>query len=95
MLIESFSPSNAVDAAFIADWLFLAGGPAIQPGLSIFIFRSHPRSCRERKLCSKRVRGPNVPRTDGNHFTDFGKITSVRDGQNDQREIQFALKAYY
>jgi hypothetical protein len=27
--------------------------------------------------------------------TNFGKITSVRDGQNDQREIQFALKVYY
>jgi Carboxypeptidase regulatory-like domain/TonB dependent receptor len=27
--------------------------------------------------------------------TDFGKITSTRDGQNDQREIQFALKLYY
>jgi hypothetical protein len=26
---------------------------------------------------------------------DFGKITSTRDGQNDQREIQFALKLYY
>jgi hypothetical protein len=27
--------------------------------------------------------------------TNFGKITSTRDGQNDQREIQFALKIYY
>jgi hypothetical protein len=27
--------------------------------------------------------------------SNFGKITSVRDGQNDQREIQFALKVYY
>ena len=27
--------------------------------------------------------------------TNFGKITSTRDGQNDQREIQFALKLYY
>jgi hypothetical protein len=27
--------------------------------------------------------------------SQFGKITSVRDGQNDQREIQFALKVYY
>ena len=25
----------------------------------------------------------------------FGKITSTRDGQNDQREIQFALKFYW
>lgn len=25
----------------------------------------------------------------------FGKITSTRDGQNDQREIQFALKFYF
>jgi hypothetical protein len=25
----------------------------------------------------------------------FGKITSTRDGQNDQREIQFALKLYF
>jgi hypothetical protein len=27
--------------------------------------------------------------------TTFGKITSTRDGQNDQREIQFALKLYW
>jgi Carboxypeptidase regulatory-like domain/TonB dependent receptor len=27
--------------------------------------------------------------------SNFGKITSTRDGQNDQREIQFALKLYY
>jgi hypothetical protein len=27
--------------------------------------------------------------------TNLGKITSNRDGQNDQREIQFALKLYY
>jgi hypothetical protein len=27
--------------------------------------------------------------------SEFGKITSTRDGQNDQREIQFALKLYY
>jgi hypothetical protein len=27
--------------------------------------------------------------------TNFGKINSTRDGQNDQREIQFALKLYY
>ncbi len=27
--------------------------------------------------------------------SNFGKITSTRDGQNDQREIQFALKVYY
>ena len=25
----------------------------------------------------------------------FGTITSTRDGQNDQREIQFALKLYF
>jgi hypothetical protein len=25
----------------------------------------------------------------------FGQITSTRDGQNDQREIQFALKLYF
>jgi len=25
----------------------------------------------------------------------FGKINSTRDGQNDQREIQFALKFYF
>jgi len=25
---------------------------------------------------------------------NFGKIASTRDGQNDQREIQFALKFY-
>jgi len=30
-----------------------------------------------------------------NNLTNFGKITSTRDGQNDQREIQFALKLYY
>ena len=27
--------------------------------------------------------------------TTFGQINSTRDGQNDQREIQFALKFYY
>ena len=27
--------------------------------------------------------------------TEFGTITSTRDGQNDQREIQFALKFYF
>ncbi len=27
--------------------------------------------------------------------SEFGKITSTRDGQNDQREIQFALKFYF
>jgi hypothetical protein len=27
--------------------------------------------------------------------TTFGKITATRDGQNDQREIQFALKLYF
>ncbi len=27
--------------------------------------------------------------------SNFGKITSTRDGQNDQREIQFALKLYF
>jgi hypothetical protein len=27
--------------------------------------------------------------------TEFGKINSTRDGQNDQREIQFALKLYW
>ena len=26
---------------------------------------------------------------------NFGKIASTRDGQNDQREIQFALKFYF
>ena len=30
-----------------------------------------------------------------NNTTNFGKITSTRDGQNDQREIQFGLKLYY
>jgi hypothetical protein len=30
-----------------------------------------------------------------NNPTNFGKITSTRDGQNDQREIQFALKLYF
>jgi hypothetical protein len=30
-----------------------------------------------------------------NNPMNFGKITSTRDGQNDQREIQFALKLYY
>jgi hypothetical protein len=29
------------------------------------------------------------------NISNFGKITSTRDGQNDQREIQFALKLYY
>ena len=32
---------------------------------------------------------------DYNNPTNFGKINSTRDGQNDQREIQFALKLYY
>ncbi|GAC1436575.1 MAG: hypothetical protein NVSMB58_27220 [Terriglobales bacterium] len=27
--------------------------------------------------------------------SSFGKINSTRDGQNDQREIQFALKLYW
>jgi hypothetical protein len=27
--------------------------------------------------------------------TSFGQINSTRDGQNDQREIQFALKFYF
>jgi hypothetical protein len=27
--------------------------------------------------------------------SSFGKITSTRDGQNDQRELQFALKLYF
>jgi hypothetical protein len=27
--------------------------------------------------------------------TNLGKIASTRDGQNDEREIQFALKLYY
>jgi len=30
-----------------------------------------------------------------NNPTNFGTITSTRDGQNDQREIQFAVKLYY
>jgi outer membrane receptor protein involved in Fe transport len=30
-----------------------------------------------------------------NSPTQFGKINSTRDGQNDQREIQFALKLYF
>jgi hypothetical protein len=30
-----------------------------------------------------------------NNPSNFGKINSTRDGQNDQREIQFALKLYY
>jgi hypothetical protein len=30
-----------------------------------------------------------------NNPAGFGTITSARDGQNDQREIQFALKLYY
>jgi hypothetical protein len=30
-----------------------------------------------------------------NNPDNFGKINSTRDGQNDQREIQFALKLYY
>jgi hypothetical protein len=30
-----------------------------------------------------------------NNPENFGKINSTRDGQNDQREIQFALKVYY
>ena len=34
-------------------------------------------------------------RTDYTSPTNFGKITSTRDGQNDQREIQFALKLYF
>jgi TonB dependent receptor len=32
---------------------------------------------------------------DYNNLTNFGKINSTRDGQNDQREIQFALKLYF
>ena len=32
---------------------------------------------------------------DYNNPTNFGKINSTRDGQNDQREIQFALKLYF
>jgi hypothetical protein len=32
---------------------------------------------------------------DYNNPTNFGTINSTRDGQNDQREIQFALKLYY
>ena len=30
-----------------------------------------------------------------NNPTQFGTINSTRDGQNDQREIQFALKLYF
>jgi hypothetical protein len=30
-----------------------------------------------------------------NNSDNFGKINSTRDGQNDQREVQFALKLYY
>ena len=30
-----------------------------------------------------------------NNPSGFGTITSTRDGQNDQREIQFAAKLYY
>jgi hypothetical protein len=30
-----------------------------------------------------------------NNTANFGAINSTRDGQNDQREIQFALKLYY
>lgn len=33
--------------------------------------------------------------TDYTSPANFGKITSTRDGQNDQREIQFALKLYF
>ncbi len=33
--------------------------------------------------------------TDYTNATTFGQITSTRDGQNDQREIQFALKLYF
>jgi outer membrane receptor protein involved in Fe transport len=32
---------------------------------------------------------------DYTNSTNFGKINSTRDGQNDQREIQFALKLYF
>jgi hypothetical protein len=34
---------------------------------------------------------PSLDYTSGS----FGTITSTRDGQNDQREIQFALKLYF
>ena len=39
------------------------------------------------------VGGPR--RSDYTSPANFGKITSTRDGQNDQREIQFALKLYF
>jgi hypothetical protein len=43
--------------------------------------------------------GPGLTATPGvTDFTNtrnFGRITSVRDGPNDQREFQFALKLYF
>ena len=43
-----------------------------------------------RQRCCRRPR-----RADYTSPANFGKITSTRDGQNDQREIQFALKLYF
>ena len=90
-----------------SDYSPLGGGPTqfYGPGfhrLDFSVFKTFPITERTRvEFRSEFFNLTNTPNfaapayLDYTNPTTFGKITSTRDGQNDQREIQFALKLYW
>ncbi len=89
------------------DYSVLGGGPTqfYGPGfhrLDFSVFKAFPITERTRiEFRSEFFNLTNHPNfanpsyLDYTNPTTFGKITATRDGQNDQREIQFALKFYF
>ncbi len=103
----AFSSPPAVTAVGQSDYSPLGGAPTqfYGPGfhrLDFSVFKSFPMTERTRiEFRSEFFNLTNTPNFSAPSYLDytnpstFGKITSTRDGQNDQREIQFALKLYW
>ncbi|MBV9223381.1 MAG: TonB-dependent receptor, partial [Acidobacteriaceae bacterium] len=103
----AFASPPVVTSVGQRDYSPLGGSPTqfYGPGfhrLDFSVFKTFPITERTRvEFRSEFFNLTNTPNfaapayLDYTNPTTFGKITSTRDGQNDQREIQFALKLYW
>ncbi len=104
---NAFASPPVVTAVGQSDYSPLGGSPTqfYSPGfhrLDFSVFKIFPITERTHvEFRSEFFNLTNTPNFSAPFFLDytnpttFGKITSTRDGQNDQREIQFALKLYW
>ncbi len=104
---NAFTSPPVVTAVGQSDYAPLGGAPTqfYGPGfhrLDFSVFKIFPITERTRvEFRGEFFNLTNTPNfsspsyLDYTNPTNFGKISSTRDGQNDQREIQFALKLYW